>query len=169
MDHKKLLELEKCDPHSMHIFEGSLVDTFYPQRPVEMENVCLYDFVKSFEKCGVGKDGAPQYRKLSKPTLPNHKLFDPNKETERDKYYYSLLLPFLPFRDEHTLLSENETVEEAFEHHLRVNNQLNTHHEKLQQMLQAQAVIKEINEARQQEPEVPTAEEEQGPQILAEA
>ena len=46
-DYSKLQEFEKVDPNSTNIFEDSLIDTYYPQRPAEMEKVCLYDFVKA--------------------------------------------------------------------------------------------------------------------------
>ena len=62
-----------------------------------MEKVCLYDFVSEYDRCGQDDSGRYKYRKLSKPRLPNHKLFDPNKENGR---YYSLLLLFVPFRSE---------------------------------------------------------------------
>ncbi len=52
--------------------------------------------------------------KNSKPRLPNHKLYDPANENQREDYYYSLILLFTPFRDESSLLLENETAKEAF-------------------------------------------------------
>ena len=44
-DHSKLVEMRERDPNCMNIFEANLVDTFYPERPDDMEDVCLYDFV----------------------------------------------------------------------------------------------------------------------------
>ncbi len=40
-------------------------------------------------------------------------LYDPANENQREDYYYSLILLFIPFRDD-SLLLENETAEEAF-------------------------------------------------------
>ena len=77
-------------------------------------------------------DGNRKYRKLTKPRLPNHKLFDLANELHREDYYYSLLLLFTPFRDESSLL-EHETAEEAF--HRLVNAVSSAHHFKLQNML----------------------------------
>ena len=34
-----------------------------------MENVCLYDFVSAYIKCGVEEHGNTQYRHLNKTTL----------------------------------------------------------------------------------------------------
>ncbi len=60
--------------------------------------------------------GNRKYKKLTKPQqLPNHKLYDSaNKNQREDYYYYSLILLFIPFRDESSLLLENETAEKAF-------------------------------------------------------
>ena len=84
-----------------------------------------------------------------KPCLPNHRLFDPNKENQREDYFYSMLLLFMPFRNEGTLLAENETAEEAFNRLIEANSSMYKHHDRLQQMLKLHAKVKEINEARQ--------------------
>ena len=54
-----------------------------------MENVCLYDFVAYYDWQGKDDNGNRKYRKLTKPRLPNHKLFDPENEAQREDYYYS--------------------------------------------------------------------------------
>ena len=74
-DHKHLQELAKQDPHNKDVFEDNLIDTFYPQRPSELEDVCLYDFVANYVLQGVDNHGKRKYRKLVKPKLPNHKPF----------------------------------------------------------------------------------------------
>ena len=38
--HTQLVEIEKNNPGSTHILEGSVVDIYYPTRPEELENVC---------------------------------------------------------------------------------------------------------------------------------
>ena len=50
------------------------MDNFYPGRPDNMEEICLYDFVAEYEKCGVDGDGNPVYRERTKPILPNHSV-----------------------------------------------------------------------------------------------
>ena len=102
------------DPHSEDIFAESLLKTYYPERPRELENLCLFDLVAYYDWYGKDNEGNRSYRKLTKPRLPNHKLFDPQKENEREDYYYSLIVLFVPFRDESTLLLQDETAEEAF-------------------------------------------------------
>ena len=102
-DHNQLQLLQETDPNSTDIFDSNLIDTFYPDWPQDMEKVCLYDLVKHYEK-KVADNGEVKYRKCNKPILPNHKIFDPNKEHQREDYYYSLLLLFVPFREEGDLL-----------------------------------------------------------------
>ena len=172
-DHSKLVEMRERDPNCMNIFEANLVDTFYPERPGDMEDVCLYEFVADYAKCGVGKDGKTMYRRLNKSILPNHKLYNPHKENEKESYYYSLLLLFVPFRNEMDLVKEGERAEDAFQRHLEHNNALNVHSDKLQKMLAARENVNRINEARQAEVEdVPMpkpSEEDEGPQVAGEA
>ena len=94
-----------------------------------MEEVCLYDFVKDYAKCRANNSGQRKYCRLAKPCLPNHRLFDPNKENQREDYFYSMLLLFVPFRNESTLLAENETAEEAFNRSIEANYGMYKHHD----------------------------------------
>ena len=166
-NYKDLVELQENDPDSADIFEDNLIDTFYPQRPRQLENVCLYDFVSEYERCGQDDSGKYEYRKLSKPRLPNHKLFDPNKENQREDYFYSLLLLFVPFRSEDQLLEEGETAEQAFNRLLVDNTDLNVHHTKLDTMLVAQTKLQEINKERlaEQPASAVVDDEDDGPTI----
>ena len=127
-DHSKLAQIKEQDPNSTDIFEANLIDTFYQERPDDMEYVCLYDFVANYVKCGVDKT---KYRRLNKSVLPNHRLYSPSKESERENYFYSLLLLFVPFRNETDLTEEEESAEDAFIRHMKETDALNTHSEKL--------------------------------------
>ena len=42
----ELKNLAERTPDSCDLYESGLVDTFYPQRPDELEECCLYDFKK---------------------------------------------------------------------------------------------------------------------------
>ena len=47
-DHSKLAQIKEQDPNSTDIFEANLIDTFYPERPDDMEDVyvsCLFCFL----------------------------------------------------------------------------------------------------------------------------
>ena len=135
-----------------------------------MEDICLYDFIANYEWYGEIDNGDRKYSKLTKPRLSNHKLFDPEKENEREDYYYSFLLLFVPFRDEGSLLLSNETAEEAFNRLLPTNVDCSGYHDKLQKMLKAQSNIKKINEARQADGiEEKVNKVDDDPQLLGEA
>ena len=84
------------------------------------------------------------YTKLKKPRLPNHRLFDPEKENQREDFYYCLILLFTLFRDESSLLLENETTEEAF--HRLVSSNSSAYHAKLKRCWKLS--LTSINEAR---------------------
>ena len=101
--------MREKNPDSTDIFEDNLINTFYVQRPDDMEDVCLYEFVAQYTKSGVDEDGNTVYRKPGKPILPNHKIYNPSKEKERENYFYSLLL--VSFRNEGDLIEEGETAE----------------------------------------------------------
>ena len=172
-DHSKLKQLRECNPNSTEIFEDNTIDTFYPQRPRHMEAVCLYEFVSEYTKSGVDADGNIVYRKLTKHVLPNHKIYNPNKEGERENYYYSLLLLFVPFRNEGDLIEDGENAESAFNRHIQENASMNTHSQKLQQMLKSKECVEKSNEARQAREDNAAqpqpVEEDDGPQVVGEA
>ena len=86
------------DRSSKDIFNPSVIEDFYPTRPNNMEDVSLYEFVANYKFDKIGKDGEREYKLRSKPVLPNHRKFNPMKETERDDFYYSLNLCLLEMR-----------------------------------------------------------------------
>ena len=140
------------------------MNTHYPQRPESLEHVCLYDLVTNYNWQTKDDDGNRKYTKLKKPRLPNHRLFNPQKENQ----FYSLILLFVPFRDESSLLLKNETAEEAFKR--LINENSSAYHAKSQRMLDAQSKIKEINEARQADGEEKrVSKEDNDPQLMGEA
>ena len=123
---------------------------------------------------GSDKNGERKYRKLTKPVLPSHKIFNPLKEEERESYYFSLMILFVPFRNEAGLILDGETVEEAFQRHRNHNDSLNMHLDKLQNLLGAEKKWKEIHDARKniglgeaEEAELKNRDDE-GPQLLGE-
>ena len=52
------------------IMDEDCFKTYNNNRPSELENVCLYDFVAHYD--GTDKNGEHKYRKLTKHVLPNH-------------------------------------------------------------------------------------------------
>ena len=81
-------------------------------------------------------------------------MFDPEKEDERESYFYSLIFLFVPFRDESGLLLEGETAEVAFNRFLPNHSDCSLYHKKLQKMLKASSYLKQVNDAREQEEKV---------------
>ncbi len=110
--------------------------------------------------------GNRKYRKLTKPRFPNHKLYDPANENQREDYY-SLILLFTPFRDESSLVLENETAEEAF--HRLTTSECSAYHAKLTVMLEAQSNIQQINEARHADGQEEKVSEPDDPHLIGEA
>ncbi len=90
-----LPDIAKENPDTEDIFEDNLIDNHYPQRPQDLEDVCLYDFVANYDWQSKGSSGNSKYRKLTKSRLPNHKLYDPANENQREDYYYSPILLFI--------------------------------------------------------------------------
>ena len=93
---------------------------------------------------------------------------DPQKEHQREEYFYSLLLLFVPFRNEASLLKESETAEEAFNHLLPANDNCSAYRARL---LKVQGKLKAINDARKSDAadEETSKELDDHPQLLGEA
>lgn len=118
---KKFDDIKALEADSMDIYYPSLIDNHYPNRPNELESLNLYDFARMYEI--VQKEpqkGEAIFRlldgkflkKRKKSYLINHYQF--NVKTEPEKYFYSLLLLFKPWRDLSTLKSNHETYADAF-------------------------------------------------------
>ena len=169
--HLYLKQVGEKDPDSTDIYEDNLIEDIYPKRPTKMDDVCLYDFVKHNTYSGKNDDGKRTFSSRNKPIIPNHAIYDPEKDGQKDSYYYSLLLLFVPFRNEDELMSEGETPEEAFERQVSTNTRLGSHHEQLQLILQAQGKTKQIDEARVQPDENKNddVDDDDCPQIHGEA
>ena len=126
---------------------------------------CRYDFVPNYDYCGTdSRTGKRQYHKVTKPRLPNHRFFE--RRPERRPLPFSDTLLFVPFRDESSLLLENETAEEAFLQVLPADSHCSAYHCRLQKVLQPQA---NINHARQADGEEHRISKDDEPQLMGEA
>ena len=76
-----LKKLRERDPDSDDVFAPSPVDVHYPSRPNRLDDLCLYDFVKYIDWYHKDNAGKKTFRKLSKPRVPNHPVFDPENLT----------------------------------------------------------------------------------------
>ena len=126
------------DRSSKDIFNPSVMKDIYPTRPNIMEDVSLYKFVGIYKFDKIGKDQEREYKPRSKPVLPNHRKFNPMKESEGNNFYFSLIFLFAPFRDESTHVMDGETMEEASRRHREWSIRgIEYHFNKLQKLLQA--------------------------------
>ena len=102
-DYQELQQIAESDPDSNDLYQANLIDNFYPNRPASLGHVCLYDVVKWYH-------GVIMMQKVraGKPKIPNHRIYDPNKPDEREAYFYSLLLLFVPFTVESQLVGDGQ-------------------------------------------------------------
>ena len=91
-DHSELVEIHSANPDSDNIFKENLCSTYYPNRPHELDDVCLHDFVANYDWYGKDSNGNRIYSKQPKPRLVNHKIFYPDMAEQREDYFYSLIL-----------------------------------------------------------------------------
>ena len=72
------------------------------------------------------------------------------KEDEKERYFYSLFLLFVTFRNEDELTEEGESAEDAFNKHMEYNDALNIHCDKLQTMMRANENVQKITKLDRQ-------------------
>ena len=87
-------QMAKHNPDTEDVYEDNLLNTYYPQRPESLEDVCLYDLVADYSWNCRDDDRNRKYTKLKKARILNHKLFDPQKENQREDYFYSYYSSF---------------------------------------------------------------------------
>lgn len=108
---------------SEDIFYPSLIDTYYPQRPKELENISLYEFatwydVQSNKPVRKGVEYYPLQdgkfiKRRAKLCLVNHYKF--KLDSQPEEYYYALLLLFKPWRNTTELKGSTDTYTEMFQ------------------------------------------------------
>ena len=146
---EEVREIAKNKPSTEEFYGEGLVTDFYPKRTPQYEEECLYDFVAKYIYNGKDKNGKRCYRKLQKERLPNFKEFIVHKEDQRDSYYYSIILLFVPFRNEDDLVNDGETVKEAFDRHIVDHERCVEANEKFRKFLKATEKLKEMKMQKQ--------------------
>lgn len=121
---KSKKDREELDESSTDVFHNNIVD-YYMARPTASDDLCLNEFTEWNVKC---KNAETKYSSASyRITLkhPFEKVYMrrrrktvvvrlPKLSISCDEYYYSLLMSFLPFKNESTLMAKsNGTVHES--------------------------------------------------------
>ena len=95
-DHKLLEALAENNPDTDDIYEDSLLETHYPQRPDRLEDVCLYDFVAKYDWQTRDKNGEKKYALLKRPCLPITNCMILRRRSEGEDYFYTLIFLLFP-------------------------------------------------------------------------
>ena len=145
-------EIEQLDERSEDIFCPNFVDNYYPNRPTELKNLCLYDFAKWYdivnyklknEDAECYQIGSNRYvRKRKQEYLINH--FKYNVETHPEKYFYSLLLLFQPWTNASELKNGCETYAELYHKVASELEKAQMYHEKLEEIRKAKNEAEEL-------------------------
>lgn len=154
---KTFKEIKALDEDSTNIYCPSLIDDHYPNRPEELESLNLYDFARFWEiaKQMPKSDEIECYKlasglflkKRKKCYLINHYRF--NVKTEPEKYFYSLLLLFKPWRDLSELKGTYETCTDAFKNSESALTKAMKYHERLEEIQKAFEDVAELIEKRE--------------------
>ncbi|XP_074098875.1 ATP-dependent DNA helicase pif1-like [Cotesia typhae] len=155
---EEIEELIHNDPESTEIFCPSLIDDYYPNRPKDLENLCLYNFAKWYDTTKTEpKNNLNEYyeirpglflKKRLRGYLINH--FRYNIANRPEDYFYSLLLLFQPWRNTDELKNGFETYTESFTHQQYMLQQANDYHEYNEEFgKEVHIIAKEINDAAQ--------------------
>ncbi|XP_065894145.1 uncharacterized protein [Dysidea avara] len=149
--------IEGLEGESSDIFFPSWVDSHYPNRPEQLENVCLYNFLAYYDLVQAEpirlatyypfKDGF--LKKRTRPYLINH--YKHNIDQEVEKYYYAILLLFKPWRNSETLIGSSESFQCEFENCREQLPDAVNYHNRLQQMQKRDEIAREQIDKRRTE------------------
>lgn len=153
---EEIEELKNTDPESTDIFCPSLIDDYYPNRPKDLEHLCLYNFAKWYDTTKTEpKNNLSEYyeirpglflKKRLRGYLINH--FRYNVANRPEDYFYSLLLLFQPWRNTDELKNGFETYTESFTHQQYMLQQSNEYHEYNEEFKKGLEYIKKLIETK---------------------
>ena len=144
---------------SEDLFFPSWVDTYYPNRPTELEETSLYDFVAWYDLDSKEPSSNLTYfpffdrflKKRLRPYLINHFRYNPNQDAE--KYFYSILLLFKPWRQCDSLLGDHSSYMDAFNACKDSLIDGLKYHEQVSHLQEADANVRELINKRREEME----------------
>ena len=156
---KSYQDIKDLPEDSEEVFHASWIDTYYPSRPEELENTHLFDFLAC---CDVQKDEPKKKEiyfpffgrfliKRERPYLVNHFRYSPSQTAE--KYYYSILLLFKPWRQCDSLLGDHSTYVDVFAACKDSLLDALKYHDQLSRLQEADANVRELISNRREEME----------------
>ncbi|XP_065891642.1 ATP-dependent DNA helicase PIF5-like [Dysidea avara] len=151
--------IESMDRESCDIFFPSWVDSYYPNRPEQLENVHLHNFMSWFDFVRAEPIQLAIYyrfqdgflKRRTRPYLINHYKYSVDQEAE--KYYYALLLLFKPWRNSETLMGSSESYKSEFENCQEQLPDAVNYHNRLQQMQKQDEIVRDQIDRRRTEME----------------
>ena len=132
---KNKAQLEYLEPNSTNIYHPNFIDNYYPNRPQELENFSLFNFVTNYE---IKKEACNPAKHQECYTLYNnfgyiHKRSVPrvlriydiklNSVENIEKYYFQQLFLFKPWRQEEELILHSNNYRDAFNRTLFNSNE----------------------------------------------
>ena len=152
-------EINDLPEDSEDLFHASWIDTYYPNRPADLEDINLYDFLAWYD---MGSDEPKRnaiyfpffdrfLKKRSHAYLVNHFQYNPNQDAE--KYFYSILLLFKPWRQCDSLLGDHSTYMDAFSACKDSLLDGLKYHAQLSRLREADANVRELINNRREEME----------------
>ena len=155
------LLLEK-DPNSDKIFYPHAVLDVYPDRPDELEDMSLHNFLSLYDKVPTGSKDQLQLKTLGyylrkrtlKPYIVTHKLINPNTSPENEnQYYFQLLKMFKPWRTESDFLTLGKSCKEVFMEEKDKYPEMAAYDKQLVNQRQSDAAVDEAIRQKRQETE----------------
>ena len=142
--------IQELPSDSEDILYPSMVDTYYPNRPHELEQTNLYTFTSLYDVVIKQPSEATTYypilgrylKKRQRPYLLNHFKYNPEQEPE--KYFFSMLLLFKPWRESDSLKGDNSSYTEAFNNCKQELMDGNEYHEQLTRLQEADTKVRDL-------------------------
>ena len=149
--------IQELPSDSEDIWYPSMVDTYYPNRPSELEQTNLYTFMSWYDVVIKKPNEAITYypilsrylKKRQRPYLLNHFKYNPEQEPE--KYFFSMLLLFKPWRESDSLKADNSSYTEAFNNCKQELMDGIEYHEQLTRLQEADTKVRELISERRVE------------------
>ena len=121
-------DINQLDINSTEIFSNNMIDTYYPNRPDNLEHLCLHSLVSQFDfktkscsdkeshqECVKLKNNLGFLHKRNEIQLIKTPVYKSTSHVNRESYFHQILMLFKPWRNEEELLNGFNSYEKAFE------------------------------------------------------